>query len=160
MKYVCALFFLLSASYLVAQEDVIVHDFASLSPHLAHQNDTVYIVNFWATWCKPCVAELPHFESLTENFADQPVKVLLVSLDFENQIESKLKPFLAEHQLHSEVVMLYERNPNDWIDQVDPSWSGAIPATLIWQNDKRKFIEGSFENYNQLEDIILSYIKI
>lgn len=135
-------------------------DFASLLDQLKLEDDSVHIVNFWATWCKPCVAELPHFEALHERYEDQPVKVTLVSLDFKNQIDSKLLPFLAEHNLQSEVVVLYERNPNDWIDKIDPSWSGAIPATLFVHQDGNKFVEGQFEHAHQIEEIINSFYKL
>jgi len=159
MKVIGMLFLLLSALGLVAQEDLVVHDFASLGPYLEQENDTVYVVNFWATWCKPCVEELPYFESLTEEYSDLPVKVLLVSLDFKTQIESKLKPFIAEQKLTSEVVVFYERNPNDWIDKVDPAWSGAIPATLIWRKQDKQLIEGQFASYNELKEIINSLLN-
>ena len=70
-------------------------DYNGLDPLLHKDNDTTYVVNFWATWCKPCVAELPYFEQLTETYKGQKVKVLLVSLDFSKQIESKLLTFCS-----------------------------------------------------------------
>src|SRR5690606_6809447 len=46
------------------------------------KNDSIYVINFWATWCKPCIKELPAFEKIASEYADKKVKVLLVSLDF------------------------------------------------------------------------------
>lgn len=127
-----------------------VHDFKSFEPLLYLNNDTTYVVNFWATWCKPCVAELPYFEKLQEEYKDKKVKVLLVSLDFSTQIEKKLVPFMEKRKLKSEVIVLDDPDANGWIDKVNPKWSGAIPATVIYQGKKRGFFEQSFENYEDL----------
>lgn len=126
-----------------------VYDFEGVEPFLQKENDTLYIVNFWATWCKPCVKELPYFESIGEDFADQKVKVLLVSLDFPEKLESNVLPFIEKHQLKSQVILLDDVDSNTWIPKVDESWSGAIPATLIYSRNKRKFYEGSF-TYDEL----------
>lgn len=120
----------------------------------AKQNDTTYIVNFWATWCKPCVNELPYFEQLSETYKNDKVQVILVSLDFIKQLDSKLKPFVSKRKLQSQVVLLDEPNYNAWIDKVDKAWGGAIPATVIFNNDKKyyRFFERefTFEELNQL----------
>lgn len=136
-----------------------VYDFKGFEPLLHINNDTTYVVNFWATWCKPCVAELPYFEQLNEQYKNQKVKVLLVSLDFSTQIEKKLNPFLERKQLKSEVVVLDDPDANGWIDKVDPKWSGAIPATVIYQGDKRAFYEESFEHYEDLEKVFTAIYK-
>jgi len=123
------------------------------SQYLNRQTDTVYIINFWATWCKPCVKELPFFEKISEKYKDQKVKVILVSLDFAKNYESMLIPFVKKKGLKSEVVLLSDPNSNDWIDKVSPIWSGAIPATLIYSKNSREFYEQSF-NYEQLDSIV------
>lgn len=105
--------------------------------------DTVYVLNFWATWCGPCVAELKHFEKLTQKYAAQKVKVVLVSADFKRDVEKKLKPFVKRKKLKSQVVFMDEPTANKWIDLVSPDWSGTIPATLIVS--KRKSYERFFE---------------
>lgn len=114
--------------------------------------DTVFVLNFWATWCAPCVEELPIFEKLQENYANKKVKIVLVSTDFKKQVESKVKPFVKEHGLENLAVFMDEPNPNKWIDSVDTSWSGAIPATLVWS--KKKGFSQFFEKkltYEELE---------
>jgi len=103
-----------------------------------NNTDTTYVINFWATWCKPCVAELPSFDSLAKI---NKVKVLLVSLDFKEDLEKKVNPFLKSHNIKMECVLLDEINGNDFIDKIDKSWTGAIPATLIKNKDHRVFIE-------------------
>ncbi|MFN8711855.1 MAG: redoxin family protein [Bacteroidota bacterium] len=98
--------------------------------------DTTYIVNFWATWCAPCVKELPEFEKLDSTYKNKPVKVLLVSLDFENQVQTKLIPFIEKRKLQSEVLLLNEVYDNEWIPKIDAKWQGNLPATLIAHSGK------------------------
>lgn len=94
-------------------------------------NDTVYVLNFWATWCAPCVAELPVFEQMQAKFANQKVKIILISTDFKRDANTRLPEFVQKKQLQCKVVLMEESNPNRYIDQVSTEWSGAIPATLI-----------------------------
>ncbi len=121
--------------------------------YLNRQTDTVYIINFWATWCKPCVKELPNFEQITEKYKTQKVKVILVSLDFAKNYESVLIPFIKKRNLKSEVILLDDPNSNEWIDKVNPNWSGAIPATLVYSKNSREFYEQPF-NFEQLDSIV------
>ena len=114
--------------------------------------DTVYVLNFWATWCAPCVEEMPSFEKLNKTYADKKVKVVLISTDFKRNVESNVKPFVKKKKLESQVVFMDEPNPNNYINAVDSSWSGAIPATLIWS--KQKNVSQFFEKkmtYEELE---------
>lgn len=136
----------------------IYESFSMLAPRLQTQSDTTYIVNFWATWCKPCVAELPHFMDIADTYKNEKVKLLYVSLDFKKQIDSKLRPFLAEGKLKGEVVVITDHDFNGWIDKVSPSWQGSIPATLIFNKDKREFFEDSF-TYKELEKELKKYLK-
>jgi thiol-disulfide isomerase/thioredoxin len=100
------------------------------------------VINFWATWCAPCIKELPYFEAVNKNSCDQ-IDVTLVSLDFEDEFEKRVLPFVDKRNLQAQVLLLDEIDYNSWIDKVDPSWSGAIPATLIVNpvTGERKFME-------------------
>lgn len=114
--------------------------------------DTVYVFNFWATWCAPCVEELPLFEKLNQAYAGQKVQVVLISTDFKRNVETGVKPFVRDKKLQSRVVFMDESNPNNYINAVDSTWSGALPATLVWS--KRKHFSQFFEkklNYEELE---------
>ena len=106
---------------------------------LSRKTDTVYVVNFWATWCSPCVKELPYFEELHKSAADRKLQVLLVNLDFPNQLETRVHPFLTEKDISAPVLNITSLDYDTWISGVDESWSGAIPATLIFRNKNRKF---------------------
>lgn len=127
-----------------------IYDFEGLRPLLYTDTDKIYVVNFWATWCAPCVKELPHFEALNETYRDKNVEVLLVTLDFPKKYESHVKPFIKKHKLNSKVVALNDMNSNMWIPEISADWSGAIPATLIFNKDKRQFYEHTF-TYEELE---------
>lgn len=132
------------------------YDFKSFEPYLNIQNDTTYVVNFWATWCAPCVAELPNFEKLNAEYKSKKVKVLLVSLDFKRQVETSLLPFIKNKNIQSQVVHLSDPDANAWISKVDSAWSGAIPATVIYDKHKRNFYEQSF-TYEQLQKEITQF---
>lgn len=113
--------------------------------------DTVYVVNFWATWCAPCVAELSHFEALNKKYKNKNVKVVLVSLDSPKNLASKVVPFIVKNKINSEVVLLADSKTYKWIDLVDPSWSGAIPITLVFNKGKKYFYEKDYESLEALE---------
>jgi thiol-disulfide isomerase/thioredoxin len=130
-----------------------IMDFDTFQQYLKHENDTVYVINFWATWCAPCVKELPDFERLNQKFGDRNFKMLLVSLDFRKMYETRLIPFIEENKLSAEVILLHDPDANAWIDKVSPDWSGAIPATLIYKNDFRVFHEGGY-TFDELNTIV------
>ena len=132
------------------------YDYAGLEYFLKQKNDTTYVVNFWATWCVPCVAELPNFEKINANYKKNKVKVILVSLDMAKMIDTRLLPFIKEKQIKSEVLLLRDPDADSWISKVDSTWSGAIPATLIYNADMRKFYEKSF-TYDELEKEVSNF---
>ncbi|HEX2899084.1 MAG TPA: TlpA disulfide reductase family protein [Bacteroidia bacterium] len=144
---------------LSAQRPEAIHfsDFEALTQI---ENDTLYVLNFWSTWCRPCVAEMPYFDRVQRELEGQKVKVIFISLDFKNQYDSHLVPFLAKKKLYSKVLFLDEPKFDGYIDKVDPSWSGSIPATLFVQHSKgiRQFHEGDF-TYESLISTINSLIS-
>jgi thiol-disulfide isomerase/thioredoxin len=134
------------------------YDFKAFESFLKMQNDTTYVVNFWATWCQPCVEELPNFEKLNAEYQSQKVKVILVSLDMRKQVESNLIRFIQKRNIKSQVIHLSDPDANAWISKVDSAWSGAIPATVIYNKGKRKFYEQSF-TFDQLKDELTRRLK-
>ena len=126
-----------------------IHDFSGIEPYLNLEGDKTFVVNFWATWCAPCVKELPHFEALQEKYKEE-IEVILVSLDFPHQYESKLKPFIQKYKLQSKIVVLDDPDMNSWIPKIDPQWDGAIPITIIYNASKRLFYNQTF-SYKELE---------
>jgi thiol-disulfide isomerase/thioredoxin len=118
------------------------------------KNDTTYVVNFWATFCKPCNEELPDFIRLAEKYKKQKVKLLLVSLDLPSYVALRLPAFIKQHNYKTNHVWLNETDADIFCPMIDTKWSGAIPATIIINNktDYKKFIEdqispADFEKY-------------
>jgi len=133
--------------------------YGEFEPHLQHSNDTTYVINFWATWCKPCVEEFPLFEQLISATANptgesNPIKVLLVSMDFPKDIHRKLIPFVAERKLERHVVALADLDYNAWIDKVSTEWDGAIPFTLVYNKNGRAVKSGEMADYRELAKLV------
>jgi len=149
-----------TAHLIQAQEPhVKMVDFESFSPYLIRKSDTVYVVNFWATWCGPCRKEIPEFQKAIESFRNKPVQFLLVSLDSPAQIENTLKPFLITHNIQIPVLLLNAPDPNSWINLVYASWTGSIPATLFYNRNTRVFYEKEID-FNTLSETIQSLLLI
>ena len=134
--------------------EVEVYDFDHIVPFLEKENDKINVINFWATWCVPCVEELPYFEKLNQERKD--VVVTLISLDFVKQVKSSLIPFIKENSIQSEVILLDDPNSNEWIKKVDENWSGALPATIIYNSNAKAFYEQSF-TFEVLEEEVNTF---
>lgn len=117
-------------------------------------SEQIQVINFWATWCAPCVKEIPLFESL--NKENKSVHVTLVSMDYDlDPNPDKVNRFIARKKLQSNVVILAETDPNSWIDKIDKNWGGALPATLIinTKTAKRKLVQRELHE-GELEKLI------
>jgi thiol-disulfide isomerase/thioredoxin len=123
------------------------------------KNDTLYIVNFWATWCKPCVEELPYFEQLADSCANKKVKIFLVTTDMRKDIATRVTDFIKAKKLTQQVVFINEVNADKWINKVSEDWSGAIPATLMVKGDigYRHFKEGEL-TFEELQLLVSQVI--
>ena len=156
MSKVLAFLFLLGA-FALPDRPVTVVSLRQLQNDVIKQNDTLYVVNFWATWCKPCVHEMPYFEAANQKFKSQKVKVVFVSTNYAREA-SLVKSFINEKQVKADVLLLDAGNPNIWIDAIDSTWSGAIPATIMYRHGKKAlFYEGEFTQ-NQLDSVIQKQI--
>ena len=101
------------------------------------------IINFWATFCKPCMEEIPHFQKLQAKYEKDGLKLLFVSLDMQDDYPKKVNSFIKKNKMAS--AWLDETNADYFCPKIDQAWSGAIPATLFIDNNRhyRKFIEES-----------------
>jgi thiol-disulfide isomerase/thioredoxin len=106
-------------------------------------SDSVLVINFWATFCKPCIEEIPYFESTVNKYKAQKVKMLLVSLDLKDEYPNSIRSFVAKNRYASKIVWLNETNADYFCPKVDKKWSGGIPSTLIvnTKTGYRKFFE-------------------
>lgn len=149
---VCILFFPL----LFTGTKVTVVNLQQLQSYAANNHtDTLYVVNFWATWCDPCVKELPAFLEESKKYSGQKVKMIFVSMNAAREL-GKVQNFVDSHNLGPLVLLLNAGNPNDWIDKIDSSWSGTIPATAMYKSGKKVYFrEGEFTS-ESLDKIIQS----
>lgn len=106
-------------------------------------SDGPLIINFWATFCKPCIEEMPAFEAMAAKYKDEGLKVIFVSLDLQDDYPKQVESFVAKRKIKQKVVWLDETNADYFIPKIDAQWSGSIPATLFINNKKnyRHFIE-------------------
>jgi len=111
------------------------------------KSDSVLVINFWATFCKPCIEEIPYFESTVAKYKDQKIKLLLVSLDLKDEFPDGIKTFVQKNNYNSQIVWLNETNADYFCPKVDKKWSGGIPSTLIInpKTGYRKFFEEQME---------------
>ena len=158
MRILFVLFLFCSISTIA--QNVSVLKVTDIQKRLNNNSDTTYIVNFWATWCAPCVKELPDFDSINKIYASKKVKVILVTMDFKEDLKSKVLPFLKEKDIRSEVDLLDETNGNYFIPKISGNWSGALPATLIVNNkNKTKLFFEKKLNYEFLKTQVDSIIN-
>ncbi|MEZ5001668.1 MAG: TlpA disulfide reductase family protein [Chitinophagales bacterium] len=141
-------------TYSLQAQDIPSYNLKELQAEIYTDEDVTYVVNFWATWCAPCVKELPYFEALNEKYKeDDKVKVVLVSLDF---TLDRLVQYAEKNKLKSDVVYFTEKKPNQWIPAFSEEWTGSIPATIILNGHKgvNDFYEQSFESMKEIEELL------
>lgn len=135
-----------------------VMNFDSFEPLLKVKNDTVYMINFWATWCMPCVEEMPDILKFASDMKTQKFKLILVSLDNPDHLETRVKPFIDRYGIKEKVILLDDPDANRWIEKVHPDWMGSIPSTLIFSGNFRTLHVDKI-NYNGLKSIIEPLLK-
>jgi len=134
----------------------IIEDYHLLLEAVKQQDDKMYVVNFWATWCVPCVKELPDFVRVyNENKERADFEMVLVSLDRSKDYETKVRPFISTHQLTPPVVLMSDvKRMNEWIPSIHKTWSGAIPATAIYKNGVQVYFHEGTLSYEELKELI------
>ena len=136
-----------------SKDSIEVVDFDGLYSKIDLSVDKTYVINFWATWCAPCVKELPYFEEVNNQSEDKNTEVILVSLDFPSQIETKLKPYLKRNKIKSRVILLDDSKMNTWVPKVSEQWDGGIPATLIVNASNYNFYPKPFKKEELFTEI-------
>ena len=133
--------FVFNSATLFGQQASIIK-LSQLQSLIEEKTDQIKVINFWATWCAPCVKELPLFESLNRSRKDVTVTLVSMDIDLDPNPE-KIYKFIDRKKVQSKVLILNERDPNSWINKIDKNWSGALPATLVLNSatGKRKFVE-------------------
>ena len=162
MNYVCKILSIIGIILICScdnptKDTIEVVDFDGLYSKIDLSIDKTYVINFWATWCAPCVKELPYFEEVNKQSQDKNTEVILVSLDFPSQIETKLKPYLKKNKIKSKVILLDDSKMNTWVKKVSEQWDGGIPATLIVNSSNYNFYPKPFkkeELFNEINKVL------
>ena len=134
-----------------AAEPVRYADFAELAPLFEQQNDTVYVINFWATWCRPCREEIPYLQQLAEEAADRPLQVVLVSLDTAANAIDRIPAYLQRTAPRPASVILTDPDDAVWGKTIDRVWSGNLPTTIIYRRALRYVYRRNFRTYADLQ---------
>ena len=112
---------------------------------IAGERGHVVVVNFWATWCGPCVAEFPALVKLQREYKSRGLVVFAVSADSLRDVNSKVKPFLAKQGAEFPQFVQNASDPDDMINAFDPKWQGDLPRTFVYAKDGRLVAELSGE---------------
>lgn len=147
MKYLKSMLFLFFLTCIISVKGQTISSWkvTRLQEYIA-TSDSILVINFWATFCKPCNEEIPYFESIVNKYKKQKVKLLLVSLDLK-EVYPKIKAFAKKNKYTSQIVWLNETNADYFCPKVDKAWMGGIPSTLIInpKTGYRKFFEDQLE---------------
>jgi thiol-disulfide isomerase/thioredoxin len=142
---------------IIGHDKIEVIKYHNLEEIFNEADGKVKIINFWATWCKPCIEELPEFEAINDKY--KWVKVVLISLDDVEVLQKKVLPFVKKIGLQSDVKLLDETDYNSIIDKIHPEWSGAIPATLIIDKKGKKHLYEKEFKKGELQNLIANFIQ-
>jgi thiol-disulfide isomerase/thioredoxin len=146
MKRVLIFFSIILSSFHLQAQDIKRWKMNDLLAYI-DKSDSALVVNFWATFCGPCIEEIPYFQTISEKYKRQKVNLLLVSLDFKEYYPQKIAAFAKRFGFTAEIVWLDEEKPDEFCPKIDSSWSGAMPATLFVNKTTgyRKFIEAQLK---------------
>ena len=139
-------------------QQVRIVNFTQLEEVLKQPSAEPKVVNFWATWCGPCMKELPYFVQAQETYRNKNVKFIYVSLDFAKN-STKVQQTAAKKRLEGELLILRD-NPNTYVAKIDPEWQGQIPVTVVVLRDgSYRVHKAAFENFEALKTFIDQHIK-
>jgi thiol-disulfide isomerase/thioredoxin len=132
---------------------------SELNQIIKNRAGKILIINIWATWCNPCKDEFPDLIKLSDKYREK-IDLIGISIDFPDEIDSKVKPFLQKMQVNFINYVNSESDVEKFINNLNPEWSGAIPATFIYEPDGRQIadIEGII-SFEEIEDLLLKTIN-
>ena len=126
-----------------------------LNDIIKNREGRVLLINIWATWCVPCKEEFPDLIKISDKYNEQ-IELIGISIDFPDEVESKIIPFLNELQPNFINYVNVENDTERFINNLNPDWSGAIPATFFYDSERKQFLfyEGKM-SFKEIENEVL-----
>ena len=126
---------------------------------LKNPDNKLFVVNLWATWCAPCVKELPGFEKVASEYDGSKVKFIMISLDFPSEVEKQLLPFLKKNHISLDVAVMTDTDYDSWVRKIDKDWQGNIPSTLLFNNTRKtRYFHSGDLSESELKKLIDKYL--
>jgi len=136
-------------------------DEQQISKIISERGGKFLLLNLWATWCAPCREEFPDLQKLHESYLEKGLEVIGLSVDYPDETESKIKPFLKKAGSTFPVFVQDVNNDEKLINMIDPEWNGAVPLTVIYDanGNKLEIIEGK-KSYSEFEKILSKHLPL
>jgi thiol-disulfide isomerase/thioredoxin len=143
MKKIYLIVCFLFAAFFIKAQDIPAWKITDVANYYSKKTDSVYVINFWATSCKPCAAQIPYLQNITNKYGRLKVKLLLVSLDRHGFYPRKVRNFAKKNNFVADIAWLNETDADHFCPVIDNRWNGAVPATLFVNpaTGYKKFIE-------------------
>lgn len=117
----------------------------------------MYVINTWATWCKPCLQEMPHFRSADSAYASKNIVFIFISFDMIED-SARVAKTIANQHIPGMHYLIDETDMNELINAVDSGWSGTLPATWFISPFYRKPVYHNFGHFYDIETEIKDLI--
>jgi thiol-disulfide isomerase/thioredoxin len=127
---------------------------------IAHHRGQAILVNFWATWCAPCVKEIPEIVKLQEKYKERGLRVIVVSLDEPAELESNVRPFVAKRFPGLGSYLCNESDQDKFASVIDQTWNGILPTNfLIDRIGKLRATLTGGKNYEEFEAALKPFLE-
>jgi len=148
-------------TYRTTQENLDVSEITidELNDIIKKREGKALLINIWATWCVPCKEEFPDLINFSKKYGEQ-IELIGISIDYPDEVESKIKPFLQRLRPNFINYVNVESDAEKFINNLNPDWSGAIPATFFYDSEGKQFLfyEGKL-SFEEFENKALQMIK-
>ncbi len=140
-----------------AVEPISAADFGRV---LEHHRGKVILVNLWATWCIPCIQELPELDLLQSRYRERGLVVLAVSADDLAKLEARVRPFFAKTAPELVSYLIADGDHHGFVAPLEPEWLGALPTTLFFDREgKHRSTHLGRVLYAELESEVLELLE-
>jgi thiol-disulfide isomerase/thioredoxin len=158
MKYILSILLFQSMAFGLHAQEVKVCNFAELEKEFKRPADSTIVVNFWATWCRPCVEEMKYFVQAGEAYKNYKVSFIYVSLDMSGE-KDKVERFVKKNGLKGKFYILKD-DPNMYINKIDQNWQGDMPYTFLIKPDKTYMRHPTaFSDFQELDSFLKNNLK-